>query len=72
MLFGALLLVIAAAQIVGWIRRHDQLGGLSALLVYLVLPAAPGCWSRSSCHTATSAGTPSSPAPRWWAWASCS
>jgi uncharacterized BrkB/YihY/UPF0761 family membrane protein len=41
-LFGALLLVIAAAQIVGWIRRHDQLGGLAALLVYLVL--AGGAW----------------------------
>jgi len=42
MLFVALLLVIAAAQIVGSIRRHDQLGGLSALLVYLVL--AGGAW----------------------------
>jgi uncharacterized BrkB/YihY/UPF0761 family membrane protein len=41
-LFAALLLVIAAAQIVGWIRRHDQLGGLAALLVYLVL--AGGGW----------------------------
>jgi uncharacterized BrkB/YihY/UPF0761 family membrane protein len=41
-LFTALLLVIAAAQIVGWIRRHDQLGGLAALLVYLVL--AGGGW----------------------------
>ena len=42
MVFVALLLVIAAAQIVGSIRRHDQLGGLSALLVYLVL--AGGAW----------------------------
>jgi membrane protein len=42
MLFVALLLVIAAAQIVGWIRRHDQLGGLAALLVYPVL--AGGGW----------------------------
>ena len=41
-LFGAFLLVVAAAQIVGWIRRHDQLGGLSALLVYLVLGG--GAW----------------------------
>jgi uncharacterized BrkB/YihY/UPF0761 family membrane protein len=41
-LFAALLLVVAAAQIVGWIRRHDQLGGLAALLVYLVL--AGGGW----------------------------
>jgi len=40
--FGALLLVVAAAQIVGWIRRHDQLGGLAALLVYLAL--AGGAW----------------------------
>ena len=31
-----------AAEIVGWIRRHDQLGGLSALLVYLVLVG--GAW----------------------------
>ncbi len=42
MLFGAFLLVITAAQIVGWIRRHDQLGSLTALLVYLVL--AGGAW----------------------------
>jgi uncharacterized BrkB/YihY/UPF0761 family membrane protein len=42
MLFAALLFVLAAAQIVGWIRRHDQLGGLAALLVYLVL--AGGAW----------------------------
>ena len=42
MMFGALLLVIAAAQIVGWIRRHDQLGGVASLLVYLVL--AGGAW----------------------------
>jgi uncharacterized BrkB/YihY/UPF0761 family membrane protein len=47
-LFGALLLVIAAAQIVGWIRRHDQLGGLTALLVYLVL--AGGAWLLVSVH----------------------
>jgi membrane protein len=47
-LFGALLLVIAAAQIVGWIRRHDQLGGLTALLVYLVL--AGGAWLLVSLH----------------------
>jgi uncharacterized BrkB/YihY/UPF0761 family membrane protein len=41
-LFGALLLVLAAALFVGWIRRHDQLGGLAALLVYLVV--AGGAW----------------------------
>jgi uncharacterized BrkB/YihY/UPF0761 family membrane protein len=48
MLFGALLLVIAAAQIVGWIRRHDQLGGLTALLVYLVLAGV--AWLLVSLH----------------------
>ena len=37
MLLVALLLVLASAQIAGWIRRHDQLGGLAALVVYLVL-----------------------------------
>jgi uncharacterized BrkB/YihY/UPF0761 family membrane protein len=42
MLFVAFLLTLAAAQIVGGIRRHDQLGGLAALLVYLVL--AGGAW----------------------------
>ena len=42
LLFGALLATLAAAQIVGWIRRHDQLGGLAALVVYLVL--AGGAW----------------------------
>ena len=41
-LLAALLLVLAAAQIVGWIRRHDQLGGVAALVVYLVL--AGGAW----------------------------
>jgi hypothetical protein len=38
----AFLLALVAAQIVGWIRRHDQLGGLAALLVYLVLVG--GAW----------------------------
>lgn len=42
MLFAALLLAVAAAQAVGWIRRHDQLGGLAALLAYLVLVG--GAW----------------------------
>jgi uncharacterized BrkB/YihY/UPF0761 family membrane protein len=42
-LFGASLLVtFAAAGIVGWIRRHDELGGLSALLVYVTLVG--GAW----------------------------
>ena len=48
-LFGAaILLTIAAAQIVGWIRRHDQLGGISALAVYLVV--AGGAWLVVSIH----------------------
>jgi membrane protein len=41
-MFGAFVLVVVAAQIVGWIRRHDQLGVLAALFVYLVL--AGGAW----------------------------
>jgi len=48
MLLGALLLLVAAAQIVGWIRRHDQLGGLAALLAYLVLAGA--AWLLVSLH----------------------
>ena len=51
----------AAAEIVGWIRRHDQLGGLGALLVYLVARRRRlARWSRCSCRTATSAGRRSS------------
>ena len=42
LLAAALLLNVCAAETVGWIRRHDQLGGLSALLVYLVLVG--GAW----------------------------
>jgi membrane protein len=42
-LFGASLLVtFGAAGIVGWIRRQDELGGLSALLVYVALVG--GAW----------------------------
>ena len=41
-------MAIAAAQIVGWIRRHDQLGGISALAVYLVV--AGGAWLVVSIH----------------------
>ena len=41
--FGAAIVVdIAAALVVGWIRRQDQLGGFSALVVYLVLVG--GAW----------------------------
>src|SRR3954447_5434703 len=41
-LFGAFAVALAAIQIVGWIRRHDQLGGLAALLLYVLL--AGGAW----------------------------
>ena len=39
---GMIVVVLAAAGILGWIRRHDQLGGLTALVVYLVLVG--GAW----------------------------
>jgi uncharacterized BrkB/YihY/UPF0761 family membrane protein len=39
---GVLVLQLVAVEIVGWIRRHDQLGGLAALLVYFVLVG--GAW----------------------------
>jgi uncharacterized BrkB/YihY/UPF0761 family membrane protein len=39
---GALVLDVAAAWIVGWIRRGDEFGGLAMLLVYLVLVG--GAW----------------------------
>lgn len=39
---AALLLQFVAVEIVGWIRRGDQFGGLAALLVYLVLVG--GAW----------------------------
>ncbi len=38
----ALLLQFVAVEIVGWIRRADRLGGLAALLAYLVLVG--GAW----------------------------
>ena len=38
----ALLLELGAVEIVGWIRRGDQFGGLAALLVYLLLVG--GSW----------------------------
>lgn len=38
----ALLLQLVAVEIVGWIRRADRLGGLAALLAYLVLVG--GAW----------------------------
>lgn len=39
---GALLLQLVAVGIVGWIRRTDQLGGIAALVVYLVFVG--GAW----------------------------
>jgi uncharacterized BrkB/YihY/UPF0761 family membrane protein len=45
---GALLLAFGAAEVVGWIRRHDQVGGLSALLVYIALMG--GAWFAVSMH----------------------
>jgi uncharacterized BrkB/YihY/UPF0761 family membrane protein len=38
----ALAVDVGAAGVVGWIRRHDELGGLAALLVYGVLVG--GAW----------------------------
>jgi uncharacterized BrkB/YihY/UPF0761 family membrane protein len=37
LLGAALLLTLFAAEIVGWVRRHDQLAGLAALLAYVAL-----------------------------------
>jgi uncharacterized BrkB/YihY/UPF0761 family membrane protein len=42
LLGAALLLTVAAAEAVGWIRRRDDLGGISALAVYLALVG--GAW----------------------------
>jgi uncharacterized BrkB/YihY/UPF0761 family membrane protein len=39
---GALVCQFGAVEIVGWIRRGDQVGGLAALLVYLVVVG--GAW----------------------------
>lgn len=39
---AALLLQLVALEIVGWVRRNDQVGGLAALLLYLAL--ASGAW----------------------------
>jgi uncharacterized BrkB/YihY/UPF0761 family membrane protein len=41
-LLGAFALQFAAAETVGWIRRTDQLGGVAALAVYLLLVG--GAW----------------------------
>jgi len=38
----AILIDLGLAEVVGWIRRHDQLGGISALVVYLVVVG--GAW----------------------------
>jgi membrane protein len=45
---GALLLAFGAAEVVGWIRRHDQVGGFTALLVYIALMG--GAWFAVSMH----------------------
>jgi uncharacterized BrkB/YihY/UPF0761 family membrane protein len=42
LLGAALLLTVVAAEIVGWVRRSDQLGGLAALLAYVALIG--GAW----------------------------
>lgn len=41
-LLGVLLATVVATEIVGWIRRHDQLGGVAALVVYTVVVG--GAW----------------------------
>ncbi len=41
-LLGVLLTSVVATEIVGWIRRHDQLGGLAVLAVYAVVVG--GAW----------------------------
>ena len=42
LVLATLLTILIATALVGWIRRHDQLGGLSALVVYAVLVG--GAW----------------------------
>jgi len=42
LLLAVLGVTVVATELVGWIRRHDQFGGLSALLVYAVLVG--GAW----------------------------
>jgi membrane protein len=42
LLTGTLVLILLAAEVSGWARRHSGLGGVIALLVYLVL--AGGGW----------------------------
>ncbi|HEX6664548.1 MAG TPA: hypothetical protein VF025_12830, partial [Gaiellaceae bacterium] len=52
----ALMLNFTAVEIVGWIRRHDQLGGVAALLVYLTSRRG---WSKiTPTHTAHSVSRP--------------
>jgi len=41
-LLGVLLATVVSTEIVGWIRRHDQLGGVAALVVYTVVVG--GAW----------------------------
>jgi len=42
LLIAMLLMTVVAVEIGGWVRRHSQLGGLVALLVYVVLVG--GAW----------------------------
>jgi uncharacterized BrkB/YihY/UPF0761 family membrane protein len=42
LLGAALLLTLGAAEVVGWIRRHDQAGGIAALVVYIAVVG--GAW----------------------------
>jgi len=42
LLIGALALTFVAGEIVGWIRRQDEVGGLTSLLVYVTLVG--GAW----------------------------
>jgi uncharacterized BrkB/YihY/UPF0761 family membrane protein len=42
LLAAGLVLGLAAAELVGWLRARDQIGGVGALLVYL--PLVGGAW----------------------------
>ncbi len=48
LLGAAILLNIGASEVLGWIRRQDQLGSISALALYLVLVG--GAWLVVSIH----------------------
>jgi len=48
LLGAALLMNLIAIEVVAWIRRHDQLGGIGALVAYVVLVG--GAWLVVSFH----------------------